>query len=69
MGLLGADCVSEWAVRAGGSILVCVLARALLLLLLLEKVVLPVELLPLRVHVGWQESKMVEGSRLVVRAR
>ena len=52
MGLLRADCVSEWAICAGRSVLVRLLARGLLLLLLLEKVVLPVELLPLCIHVG-----------------
>ena len=52
MGLLSADCMGEWAIRAGGSVLMCLLARGLLLLLLLlEKVVLPVKLLPLCIHV------------------
>ena len=50
VGLLRADCMSEWAIRAGGGVLVCRLAGGLLLLL--EKVTLPVELLPLCIHVG-----------------
>ena len=58
MGLLSADCMGEWAIRAGGGVLVCLLARGLLLLLLLEKVVLPVELLPLCIHVFCKGSRM-----------
>ena len=54
MGLLGAYRMGHRSVGACGSVLVSGLARLccwlLLLLLLLEEVMLPVELLPLRIH-------------------
>ena len=53
VGLLGANGMGHGAVCACGGVLVAGLAlmcRLLLLLLLLQQVVLPVKLLPLRVH-------------------
>ena len=54
MSLLSADRMGHGAISARGAVLLCRLVGGLLLLLLLLKeVMLPVELLPLRIHVDW----------------
>ena len=62
--------MSHRSIRAGGSILVSSLGLLLLLLLLLEKVMLPVELLPLCIHdVEVAGSECKSGERTVRASR
>ena len=64
-----AECVGEWAVGASGVVGVMACGRMgsggvcvgeLLMLLLLEQIVVPVILLPLRVHDGWSAGTLVK---------
>ena len=72
--LLSADGMGNRAISACGAVLLCRLAGDLLLLLLLKEVVLPVELLPLRIHVclSDQERRRCEAdssSKIAVRQK
>ena len=69
VGLMRAECVSEWAVGTSGVVGVMACRRMgnggfcvgeLLMLLLLKQTVVPVILLPLCVHDGWSAGTLMK---------
>ena len=66
---MSADRVAHRAVGASWSILRGFVAGWRLVLLLLQEIVLPVELLPLRIHVGQRCEVDGDGGKRIVRAR
>ena len=70
VGVVRAECVSEWTIGASG--VVGVMSRGgrrccgvrvgkLLMMLLLHHIMIPVKLLPLRVHGGWSKCHWIVG--------